>query len=378
MKLNLAITRRECITDVDGVNRFVFTLADGLGALGNEVHVISCFERSTPSTPNLFAKKFFDVGGNLDIRALTGVLEKPIWPKIAQVWLWQGSRLLEELGVDGVIVDGIVPLRTKVVKVAVNHGIFIEDFTSLKGAKQRIYLQLARFLYQHNMDASVCVAPRLARELKEYMNMNFIVVPLPLKLSLYKAQAITHRDSSVLHVGTRAIKNAELSIRIIRKLVEEASSDVKLIVVGPRTAYIENLAKKNEDLVPEHLELRLDIPNLELRKLLTQVRALILPSEYEAFSYAVLEAFASGVPVVVSEALPSELVSNCQNGFRIRNCELDLYATRLASLLTDDDLWKTMSENALRTAKHHSHIEIAGKYQTLIEHLMAARKSGQF
>jgi len=96
---------------------------------------------------------------------------------------------------------------------------------------------------------------------------------------------------------------------------------------------------------------------------------LILPSKYEAFSYVVLEAFGSGLPVVVSDAVPYEVVLDGYNGFRVHNFEPNEYATRLASLLTDDGVWREISRNALKTANDYSHIKIAKDYENIIARL---------
>ena len=60
----------------------------------------------------------------------------------------------------------------------------------------------------------------------------------------------------------------------------------------------------------EVVEFRSGITGNEKIELLCRAKALILPSSYESFSYVTIEAMACGTPVVVSSAVPEEIVTN--------------------------------------------------------------------
>jgi len=374
MKLRIAITRREYMTTLDGVNRFVFTLADGLSALGHEVHVVSYSFRDTScSELDAYVKSFFDVERDIKVHVLTKGPEAEIWSKIALMWFWKGSKLLNQLDVDAVIINGIVPLRIAAPKIAVNHGIH-GVLASAKGFKKHVYLQSAKYLYRHCTSLPVCVSLKLGRELKKFMGIDCMVVPLPIKLHLFKAESVHQRDPLIVHIGARPWKNVELSIRSVKMLVEKMNVNVKLVVAGSKNTYVEKLASKYKHIIPRHLDFIFNAENSRLRDLLAYARVLILPSRYESFSYVVLEAFASGLPVVVSEAVPKEVVLDGYNGFRVHGFKPSQYATRLASLLKDDSLWRDISGNALKTANDYSHIKIARNYEHVISRLIEARR----
>lgn len=377
--MKLAITRRGFLTDVDGVNRFVFTLADGLNALGHDVHVLSysCHDIS-PSNLSSFSQRTFDAEGKAKIHTLTGdVTTRPTWSKVALAWLLKGTKLLKDLDVDAIVMNGIAPIRSDAIRLAVNHGIFHGDFRFMTGLRRRFYLEMARVLYRYNVDAPVCVAPLLRRELEKYLGIEFLTVPLPVKLGLFHRAALESRGNEILHLGTRTEKNVEMSIRIIKMLREDKKIDAKLVVVGPENTHIKHLMEKYEHLTSRYVEFRLNISSSELRRLLARARVLLLPSRYEAFSYAVLEAFASGLPAVVSNAVPSELVLDGKNGFRVQDLQLRSYAARLTSLFTDSSLWKAISENAIETAKDYAHIRIAKKYEDIITKTLDKKHSAK-
>jgi len=371
MRLKIAVIRREYMTKLDGVNRFVFTLADGLSELGHEVHVVSySFEETTSSGLDAHVKNFFAVERDITIHTLTNKPEAEIWPLIALAWWNKGSGLLDKLDVDATIVNGIVPLRTKATRIVVNHGIPDVKVVGWKGFKKEVYFRIGKFLYRRYADLPVCVSYKLQKEFENSMGMRSIVVPLPIKLHLFENKVLSERNDFVVHVGTRLRKNVELSIKALRCLIKNWNVVAKLIVIGSWNDYVERLKSKYKDMIPRQLDFMFDVDIFEVRNLMAQSRALILPSTYETFSYAVLEAMASGLPVVVSEAVPAEIVQNAYNGFRVKGFEPKRYAEKLANLILDDILWKDISKNSLETAREYSHNKIAKEYERIIKRLI--------
>jgi len=381
MKLRIAVTRRAYITSLDGVNRFVFTLAEGLSSLGHDVHVLSySFRDVSRSEIGVYVKNLFDFEGK--IHTLTDVPEAEIWPKIALTWLLKGSKLLNEFDIDAIIENGLVPLRTEAVKIAVNHGhidksiftghIYKNIFTGKMPSQA--YLQIAKYFYKNYTNVSVCLCSQLRREFKKLIGSNSVIIPLPIKLHLFKSESLHRRDSVVVHIGTRPTKNIELSIKSIEATVKKMNVNAQLVVVGSKNTYVEKLMLKYKHLIPECLDFMLNVDDSTLRDLLAHARVLVLPSRYEAFPYSVLEAFASGVPAVVSDVTPSELVLDGHNGFRVHSFDPDLYAVRLASLLKNDGLWRKVSRNAMRTASNYSHIKIAKDYECIVKRLIEASR----
>jgi glycosyltransferase involved in cell wall biosynthesis len=106
----------------------------------------------------------------------------------------------------------------------------------------------------------------------------------------------------VLHVGSTVDrKNVPLVIQTVARLRMEVGVDVHLLQVGGR------LTADQEQLV-ERLGLRRflrSIPAADestLRRAYSAADVLLFPSLYEGFGFPVLEAFASGLPVVTSGA----------------------------------------------------------------------------
>jgi hypothetical protein len=103
--MKIALIRREYITHLDGVNRFIALLV--------EIPIYTLKGSPCSGDP---------------------------WLRIAWNWWWSGFKLLHREGADAVIVNGVVPLKFGP-KIAVNHGV-----DTLRAA--RPYLYAARLLYR--------------------------------------------------------------------------------------------------------------------------------------------------------------------------------------------------------------------------------------
>jgi glycosyltransferase involved in cell wall biosynthesis len=78
----------------------------------------------------------------------------------------------------------------------------------------------------------------------------------------------------------------------------------------------------------------------EVRKMIEGARVFALPSDSEGFGIVVLEAMASGVPVVCSDIPPLREVTAGQGALLFEPGDSDDLAEKLIALLTDEDLYR--------------------------------------
>jgi glycosyltransferase involved in cell wall biosynthesis len=349
--MKIALARREYITHLDGVNRFIALLGEGLRKLGHEVEVFSwCYRDVERERLEEWFREMHGLDTTIPIYTLH---KKPCkgdpWIKIALDWFLKGSKILQSKDFDVLIVNGVIPLRFSP-KIAVNHGITIE-------ANRFIYY-IAKMLYRH-YDRVICVSHKLREEVKKVLGVSCDVIPLPMKLELYRPRDLNERENVVIHIGTRPVKNPHISIETV-KILRKRGFNIRLIIVGALGTHPTN----------NGVESRRGLTEDEKNKLLCEAKALILPSSYESFGYVVLEAMACGTPVIVSNAVPDEVVINGFNGIRVGSFNPEDYANALESLLKNDELWLRLSKNGLEFIKQFSHIEIAKKYIDLIRELL--------
>lgn len=110
---------------------------------------------------------------------------------------------------------------------------------------------------------------------------------------------------------------------------------------------------------------------------LNRVRAMILPSRFENFPYAVLEAMASGCPVIVSSSGGhAEIVDDGVDGFvfsRLRPGDLEIKVQALLNL--SDAEWQNMAEAARRKVNKISGYEVVTpKKEAVLEEIIERGK----
>lgn len=114
----------------------------------------------------------------------------------------------------------------------------------------------------------------------------------------------------------------------------------------------------------EILGVRKDIP-----KLLNSSRILLVTSSQEGMPSVILEALASGVPVVSSNVGDiSSVVENKIEGFLIDECtNTEEYILRLRQLLSDSKTYYFMANNAILKGKEYSYENISKIWGDIIE-----------
>ena len=332
--IKVAIIRRGDVGGIDGVNRFIFTLADGLRKLGHQVKVFGHHMTGNPSW--LFSVDVETCAiSNSDCRGYV----KCMWD-----WFMCGSRILRRFEPDMIIVNGVVPLKLRTFKVAVNHGNAIFELR-----KSRLKRYITKMLY-NTYDRVVCVSSKVASEMKEVGLICDEIIPIPLILENYSPES--EREPIVLHVGTSSRKRPDVSVKAVR-LLRSLGYNIKLILVG-------HYEKRSEWII-----VRETCPDRELRELYSKALALMHPSLWEGFPYAVLEAQACGTPVIVGPGVPDEALVAEKSGFKVGSFNPEEYAEKLRVLLEDRSLWRRMSREARKHAENFDHVKIARRYVEL-------------
>jgi sucrose-phosphate synthase len=96
------------------------------------------------------------------------------------------------------------------------------------------------------------------------------------------------------------------------------------------------------------------------------------PALTEPFGLTLLEASASGLPLVATEVGgPVDIIGNCRNGLLIDPLDQDSIARALLDILEDAELWSEFSDNGLRNvAKFYSWEAHAQAYLEKVKHLL--------
>jgi N-acetyl-alpha-D-glucosaminyl L-malate synthase BshA len=181
------------------------------------------------------------------------------------------------------------------------------------------------------------------------------VIPNFVDLSLYAPRA--HRDRSafagpadkvLVHVSNfRPVKRVLDVVRIFERVQAEVPAVLLMAGEGPERASAQALARRLGLIDRVRFMGRQD----HIEDILSLADVFLLPSELESFGLSALEAMASGVPVVGSDAggLP-EVVKHTETGFLLPVGDVEGMAARTVEILKDEEHQRCLGQAGRRRA----------------------------
>ena len=117
------------------------------------------------------------------------------------------------------------------------------------------------------------------------------------------------------------------------------------------------ICKKNK--IEKHLKFLGSISAHKLKDLYSLAKIFILPSYAEGLPIGILEAMASGLPVISTPVggIP-ELVEDGTNGFLVRAGDVEAIAEKISLLLGDSELRKDMGQNNIKKVREKFDVEV--------------------
>ncbi|HVX52544.1 MAG TPA: N-acetyl-alpha-D-glucosaminyl L-malate synthase BshA [Chitinophagaceae bacterium] len=158
-----------------------------------------------------------------------------------------------------------------------------------------------------------------------------------------------HGEKIMVHASNfRSIKRVKDVVRIFAEVNKQVPSKLLLVGDGPDRPGVENLVKE----LNIHDDVRLLGKQEQIEEILLISDVFLLPSDYESFGLAALEAMAARVPVISSNAggLP-EVNINGVTGYTANVGDIQAMSNYAVNLLTDEAVFKTMQENAFAQAQ---------------------------
>jgi phosphatidylinositol alpha-1,6-mannosyltransferase len=161
-------------------------------------------------------------------------------------------------------------------------------------------------------------------------------------------------------------------IEAVKRLADEGV-DVKLDLVGTGDARSANEAQAARLGLGDRVRFMGYVPREEIARHYAAAHVFVLPSYNEGMSVALLEAMASGLPVLVTPTGGTmELVSSGINGFIVNWSDVDQLAHHLSKLAQDRDLVRRMGKESRKRADSYSWTFAAKCYLKLLETISVA------
>jgi UDP-glucose:(heptosyl)LPS alpha-1,3-glucosyltransferase len=190
------------------------------------------------------------------------------------------------------------------------------------------------------------------------------------RYEIRQRHGLLENDVVVLFVGMNfEIKRLELVLKGIANLVrkEKKTSALKLLVVGKgnRRRYLA-MAK---DLGLENRVLFMGSTR-EVEKYYLASDIFTMPSQFDTFGLAVLEAMAAGLPVIITQKVgASDLIENGIHGFVLGEDPAPSDLSEKLTLLLQKENRIRMGKSAQEVALHHTWDEIADQVAGLYDQL---------
>jgi D-inositol-3-phosphate glycosyltransferase len=186
---------------------------------------------------------------------------------------------------------------------------------------------------------------------------------------------ISQDDAVMLYVGRiQPLKGLELAVQAAYEVLPALDRNLTFLVVGGASGAsgereLERTSRLTESLgLANHVRFVGSVPHRRLPTYYRAADALAVCSHSESFGLAALEASACGTPVIATAVGGlSHIVQEGRSGFLLGERDPVAYASRLKTLLSDQELWREFSQSARSAAGSFSWDITAGIVAELYE-----------
>ncbi len=219
--------------------------------------------------------------------------------------------------------------------------------------------------YAHfNIDREIEVIPNFINP-KNYLRIND---------TEERSNFAADHQKVLVHISNfREVKRVEDVVRVHSKVREKIPSKLLLVGDGPQRHSAEQLCRKLGNCSDVKFLGKMQQPE----RILAISDLFLLTSQSESFGLSALEAMASGVPVISTNTggIPEVNVEG-ETGFLAEVGDVDTMAARAITLLSNPEMYKQFSENALKRAALFDLNRIVPQYEALYDRILT--KSRQF
>ena len=163
-------------------------------------------------------------------------------------------------------------------------------------------------------------------------------------------------------------KNPDFAIRVAAGVAEVLGRQVTVLMMGSGDMDVElrKLAQASSPKV--RVEFSGFVKQGDLPQYYASAKVMLFPTQIDTWGVVANEAFAAGVPVLVTPmaGVANDLVIDGENGY-VLNLDIDLWVEASARLLSNSDLWQSMSRHARRHVLFYSYENAAkGIYDAVV------------
>jgi N-acetyl-alpha-D-glucosaminyl L-malate synthase BshA len=270
-------------------------------------------------------------------------------------------------------------------KILEQEGIHIPFITTLHGTditlvgRDKMYAPVVAFSINQS-DAITAVSQNLSDETFTHFKIeknievihNFVDVQRFSRkpIDAFRKVIAPEGERILLHASNfRKIKRVEDVVLIFNEVKKEIPSKLLFVGDGPERGTAEDLSRK----LGICDDIRFVGKQEQMEDILAIADLFLLTSEYESFGLAALEAMASGVPVISTNAggLPEIMIQGV-TGFMGNVGDVDTMSKQAIDILKDDERLQQFKANAFEQAKAFDISSIVPMYVKLYEEVLSS------
>lgn len=352
----IVITRRFALDVRDGINIFVFALADALLEDGHAVDILATRVGDPARLQALYAPRRMARLHEVEPRPTRVGVEG-----LTAGWLGRGRRWIHQLQPHLVINNGALPFGGPEHTCNLAHDL---GWATAQRRFDRLRTWYKRYAYARG-DEVVALCPEVGQGLSQQLGIDAAmvrVIPPTVRPGDRPNRPVTDRDDVIVHTGTGAYKDPGATIRAFAALQR---SSTRLIIEGDVTPELRGLVAGLPTATRSRIELVGQLSATALGSLLETARVAAFPTAYTVptASATVVEAIVAGTPIVGSTVLSRSVLDPGVNGI---SCADDAALARaFGRLLDDDDAWDQLSAGARALAPRFDARTVAASYLAL-------------
>lgn len=225
-----------------------------------------------------------------------------------------------------------------------------------KGIKRIFFKWLYLIIPVHRAREIITISEKSKQEILSFVDVDpnkISVIPDPVSDLFFASHKEKNRNPYpvILFPGTKPNKNLERTIHALKGL------SCKLIVLG-KTSILQHEIAKEYDVLMESV---FGLDEEQLVALYCQSDVVLFPSLYEGFGLPILEAFASGTPLITSDISPMKDIAE-DAAFLCDPYSVDSIRNAIVTLLQDNRRYRDLVERGRMVANRYKASAIADKY----------------
>ena len=246
-----------------------------------------------------------------------------------------------------------------------------------------LYKYVQKFYLSPRCSIIVAISKRIQTLLQESLKISpekikLIYNGIEIDNFFYDNRNVTNKVKNIVAIGrfTKAkdYPNLLSAFSVLKSLLENERLDVpNLLLVGDGELKDQIEEEAKERKLSENVKflgVRNDIPDL-----LKKSDIYVMASEWEGLSISLIEALASGIPIVATDAgSNSEIVENNVSGLIVPIKDPETLAKSLYNLIIDDQMRKKFSKEATIKAQQFTIEECAKKHIEMYKEVLSYRK----